>query len=83
MGSQDQKVMIEQIKADKIASELGYFKAQIVTIEKKVDEEVAFRVRNEDEIRKWFEQKFALMMERLNFEERSQLDRERRIMQSL
>jgi hypothetical protein len=28
------------------------------------------RLRNEDEIRKWFEQKFAMMMERLNFEER-------------
>jgi hypothetical protein len=44
---------------------------------------VAFRVRNEDEIRKWFEQKFSMTMERLNFEERGQLDRERRIMQSL
>ena len=44
---------------------------------------MAFRVRNEDEIRKWFEQKFSMTMERLNFEERGQLDRERRIMQSL
>jgi hypothetical protein len=41
------------------------------------------RLRGEDEIRKWFEQKFSMMMERLNFEERGQLDRERRIMQSL
>ena len=41
------------------------------------------RLRGEDEIRKWFEQKFHMMMERLNFEERGQLDRERRIMQSL
>jgi hypothetical protein len=58
-------------------------KAQIYTIDRKVEEEAGFRVRNEDETRKWFEQKFQLMMERLNFEERGQMDRERRIMQSL
>lgn len=55
----------------------------IHNIDKKVEEEGAFRVRNEDEVRKWFEQKFALMMDRLNFEERGQLERERRIMSSL
>lgn len=45
-------------------------KTSISNIDKKIEEEAAFRIRNEDEIRKWFEQKFALMMERLNFEER-------------
>jgi hypothetical protein len=41
----------------------------IASIDKKVEGEGAFRVRNEDEVRKWFEQKFNMMMERLNFEE--------------
>jgi len=83
LGNQEQKLTIEQIKQDKVDSELAYFRAQIGGIERKIEDEVAFRVRNEDEIRKWFEQKFAMTMERLNFEERGQLDRERRIMQSL
>lgn len=53
------------------------------TIDRKIDDENAFRIKNEDEMRKWFEKKFSLSMERLNFEERGQLDRERRIMSSL
>lgn len=52
-------------------------------MERKVEEEGNARLRAEDDIRGWFEQKFSLMMERLTFEERGQLDRERRIMQSL
>ena len=82
-GNQEQKVMIEQIKSDKVTSEVAFMRATVLNIDRKVDEEAAFRLRNEDETRNWFEQKFALMMERLNFEERGQLDRERRIMQSL
>jgi hypothetical protein len=70
MGSTEEKVNIERIKADRSESEFGFMKATISSIDKKVEEEIALRVRTEDEIRKWFEQKFALMMERLNFEER-------------
>lgn len=74
---------IEKIKADRNDSELAYMKATISGFDRKIEDEIAVRLRGEDEIRKWFEQKFAMMMERLNFEERGQLDRERRIMQSL
>ena len=48
MGNQEQKVTIEQIKADKVNSDLGYMRAMIASIDKKVEEEGAFRVRNED-----------------------------------
>jgi hypothetical protein len=70
MGSQDEKLNIEKIKADRTESELSFMKATIHGFERKIDDEIAVRLRGEDEIRKWFEQKFAMMMERLNFEER-------------
>jgi hypothetical protein len=83
ISSQEEKVNIERIKSDRTESELGFMKATINGFERKIEDEISVRLRGEDEIRKWFEQKFAMMMERLNFEERGQLDRERRIMQSL
>jgi hypothetical protein len=55
LGSQEQKETLEQIKQDKVQGELALFKAQFYSVERKVDEEVAARVRNEDDIRKWFE----------------------------
>jgi hypothetical protein len=53
----------------------------MITIEKKIDDESSFRLRSEDDIRKWFEKKFTMMTERINFDERGSLDRERRMMQ--
>ena len=82
-GNAEDKTTIERIKQDKVDSELNYMKQMMLTIDRKVDEENGFRIRNEDEMRKWFEKKFSLSMERLNFEERGQLDREKRIMSSL
>lgn len=52
----------------------------IATLDKKIDDETSFRIRSEDDIRKWFETKFNMTVERLNFEERGALDRERRMM---
>ena len=83
LGSQEEKVNIERMKSDRNESELAFMKATIQSFDRKIEDEIAVRLRGEDDIRKWFEQKFAMMMERLNFEERGQLDRERRIMQSL
>ena len=83
LGNREEKESIEKIKADRNDSEMTFMRVQVQGFERKIDDEIAVRLRGEDEIRKWFEQKFAMMMERLNFEERGQLDRERRIMQSL
>jgi hypothetical protein len=83
LGNHEEKESIEKIKADRNDSEMTFMRVQVQGFERKIDDEIAVRLRGEDEIRKWFEQKFAMMMERLNFEERGQLDRERRIMQSL
>lgn len=55
----------------------------MITLERKTDDETSFRLRSEDDIRKWFEQKFAILTERVNQEDRTSLDRERRMMQQL
>jgi hypothetical protein len=64
-------------------NDLGFVKGMIASLDKKIDDETSFRIRSEDDIRKWFESKFTMMSERLNLEERGSLDRERRMMQQL
>ena len=71
------------MKQEKTDNDLGFIKGMIATLDKKIDDESSFRIRSEDDIRKWFESKFNMTVERLNFEERGSLDRERRMMQQL
>ena len=52
----------------------------ITTLDRKIDEESSNRLRSEDDIRKWFEQKFTMINERLTLEEKGSLDREGRMM---
>jgi hypothetical protein len=77
----DEKTLLERMKQEKSDSDLGYLRGMMITIEKKIDDESSFRLRSEDDIRKWFEKKFTMMTERINFDERGSLDRERRMMQ--
>ena len=69
------------MKSEKTDNDLGYIKGMISTLDKKIDDESSFRIRSEDDIRKWFESKFSMLVERLNVEEKGYLDRERRMMQ--
>lgn len=71
------------MKQEKTDNDLGFIKGMIVTLEKKIDDESSFRIRSEDDIRMWFEKKYTMVIERLNFEEKGSLDRERRMMQQL
>ena len=43
------------MKQEKSENDLGYIKGMIVQLDKKVDDETSFRIRSEDDIRKWFE----------------------------
>lgn len=52
----------------------------ITTLDRKIEEESSNRLRSEDDIRKWFEQKYQMVNERLSLDERGGLDRERRTM---
>ncbi len=76
----DEKVVLERMKQEKSDHDLGFLKGMLATLDKKVDEEIQFRLRSEDDLRKWFEQKFQMLGERLNFEERGSMEREKRMM---
>eukprot|EP00347_Sterkiella_histriomuscorum_P013165 403365759 len=82
-GNSEEKYLLERMKQEKSDNDLGFVKGMIATLDKKIDDESSFRIRSEDDIRKWFESKFTMSIERLNFEERGALDRERRMMQQL
>lgn len=80
-GNQDEKLLIERMKQEKNDNDQGYIKGMIVTLDRKIDDENSFRIRSEDDMRKWFESKLNMTLERLNYEEKGSLDRERRMMQ--
>jgi hypothetical protein len=71
------------MKAERNENDFSFIKGMIATLDKKIDDETSFRIRSEDDIRKWFETKFHMMVEKFNMEEKGSLDRERRMMQQL
>ena len=79
----DEKTLIERMKQEKVDNDFGFVKGMVATLDKKIDEEISFRLRSEDDIRKWFDQKFLMLTERVNLEDRSLLEREKRMMQQL
>lgn len=82
-GSQEEKILHEKMIRERTDNDLGFVKGMMATIDKKIDDESTFRIRSEDDIRKWFEQKISMINERINLEEKGSLDRERRMMQQL
>ena len=51
----------------------------ILTIEKKIEDEAVFRMKNEEDIRKYFENKFIGFHEKFKNEEKMSLEREKRL----
>lgn len=43
------------MKQEKSDNDIGFVKGMIYTLDKKIDDESSFRIRSEDDIRKWFE----------------------------
>ena len=82
-GNQDEKNLLERIKQERSESDFLYIKGMIATLDKKIDDESSFRIRSEDDIRKWFESKFHVMSEKFSQEERGSLERERRMIHQL
>jgi hypothetical protein len=51
----DEKTLLERMKSEKTDNDFGFVKGMINTIDRRIDEEISFRLRSEDDIRKWFE----------------------------
>lgn len=68
------------MKIDRAESDTQYVKQMIITIEKKLDDEQQFRIKNEEDIKRYFENKFIAMSEKSKNEEKLSLEREKRLM---
>ena len=53
----------------------------MLTLEKKIEDEGMFRLKNEEDTRKYFENKIIAISEKMKNEEKMGLEREKRLMQ--
>lgn len=51
----DEKNLLERMKQERNENDFGFVKGMITTLDKKIEDEQTFRLRSEDDIRKWFE----------------------------
>ena len=80
IGEEEWEKMI-QMKKGTFEGEIEYLNNLIKTLERWMDDEQAFRVKNEDDLRAWFDQKVDSLTEKVKTEEKMALDRERKIVE--
>lgn len=64
---------------DKVKVEFSLLKQSIHHLDRKLDDEISFRLKSEDEIKMWFDQKFLLYKESANSEEILLQEKEKRL----
>ena len=77
--SEDERHKMYQMKNGTFEGEIDYLRNLIKTLERRMDDESAFRIKNEDDLRQWFDQKVGSLTEQVRNEERMSLEREKRI----
>lgn len=77
--SDEERQEMYKMKNGTFEGEMSYLKNILKTLERRIDDETAFRVKNEDDLRTWFEQKVNGLSERMKNEEKQQLERERKL----
>lgn len=82
-STEDERTMYNKLKDEKDDGDVEYLKNYIRTVERKLEDESAFRLKNEDDLRSWFEQKVASIHQKLKNEEKMALDREKKMMEQL
>jgi hypothetical protein len=80
MGEEERSQMYK-MKNGTFEAEIEYTRNLLKTMERRMDDEAAFRVKNEDDIRTWFDQKVNALHERVKSEEKMSLERERKMIQ--
>jgi len=68
--SEDERQEMYKMKNGTFEGEMSYLKNILKTLERRIDDENAFRVKNEDDLRTWFEQKVNGLSERMKNEEK-------------
>lgn len=55
---EEERQRLERMKMDRADSDSQYVRQMLVTLEKKLEDEQQFRMRNEDDQKRYFENKF-------------------------
>lgn len=71
---------MEKVKSERLDKDTINFKGIIANLEKRIEEDSRFRTKNEEDLRMYVDQKVEGLDDKLRTEERSQLEREKRLM---
>ena len=78
---EDERSKNSELRDGTVNGELAYLKNMLKTMERRMEDEAAFRVKNEDDLRTWFDQKVNSLQERVKNEEKMSLERERKLIE--
>lgn len=79
-SNEEDRQKIERLKIDKVEADNNAFRQMISGFEKKLDSETEYRVKNQDDFRKYVDSKFATILETIKSDEKMSLEREKRMM---
>lgn len=57
-SGEEERQRLERLKMDRTESDSQYIKQMMLTLEKKIEDEQQFRVQNEEDLKRYFENKF-------------------------
>ena len=78
---EEERQRLEKLKTDRAESDTQYIKQMMSTLERKLEDEQQFRLRNEEDQKRYFENKFVGLLEKMKSEEKLSLEREKRLIQ--
>jgi len=79
-NGEEERQRLERMKVERTDSDTQYVKQMVGTLERRLEEEQEYRLRNEQDTRKYFEAKLEAVHEKLKHEEKTALEREKRLM---
>jgi hypothetical protein len=71
---------MEKLKIEKVDADNNGFRHMIAGFEKKLEAETEYRVKNQDDFRKYVDSKFHSVLEQIKSDEKMSLEREKRMM---
>jgi hypothetical protein len=74
---------MEKVTRENIDQNYNVIANALQSLDRKVDDEIQFRIRAEDDMRSWVDQKTILLKQGQQFDAESQIEREKRIMAQL
>jgi hypothetical protein len=71
---------MEKLKIEKVDADSSGFRHMIAGFEKKLEAETEYRVKGQDDFRKFVDSKFHTVLEQIKSDEKMSLEREKRMM---